>query len=439
MNLFLSTLASALSSDSSRLACLAALATTLGLPSLSPADVMFTSLGDLPGGADSSEAWGVSNNNVAAGRSSSGNGSEAFRWASVGGMVGLGDLPGPGFFSFAYGISADGGTVVGFGDGFTGGSQQAFRWTAEGGMIGLGYLPGAGADRSSIARGASNTGVVVGYSKSANTAAFTFEAFRWTPAGGMVGLGDLPGDIFNSQAYACTPDGSVIVGFGTGTTLPLKREAMRWTAATGMMGLGGLPGAGRSEAYGVSDDGLVVVGQSSSASGPQAFRWGAGPGMVGLGDLPGGAFNSLARDTNGDGSVVVGRARDATGDVAFIWTAETGIRNLKDELLAQGYILVNMWTLREATGISADGKTIVGWGIDPAGKTRGWMVLNYGDGVDLSPPGDMNGDALVNAADLGLLLAQWGACNVASCPGDLNEDGQVDAEDVGVLLANWSM
>ena len=40
------------------------------------------------------------------------------------------------------------------------------------------------------------------------------EAFRWTQATGMVGLGDLPGGSFNSIAWGVSADGSVVVGTG---------------------------------------------------------------------------------------------------------------------------------------------------------------------------------------------------------------------------------
>ena len=52
-----------------------------------------------------------------------------------------------------------------------------------------------------------NGSVVVGISDSASG----FEAFRWTKAGGMVGLGFLPGDV-ESDAFGVSADGSVIVG-----------------------------------------------------------------------------------------------------------------------------------------------------------------------------------------------------------------------------------
>ncbi len=50
--------------------------------------------------------------------------------------------------------------------------------------------------------------------------------------------------------------------------------------------------------------------------------------------------------------------------------------------------------------------------------------------------GDMNGDGLVNGADLGILLASWGPCS--GCRADMNHDGVVDGADLGALLAQWS-
>ncbi len=49
--------------------------------------------------------------------------------------------------------------------------------------------------------------------------------------------------------------------------------------------------------------------------------------------------------------------------------------------------------------------------------------------------GDLTGDEGVDAADLGVLLASWGACS--DCGADLNGDGMVDAADLGILLAAW--
>ena len=55
--------------------------------------------------------------------------------------------------------------------------------------------------------------------------------------------------------------------------------------------------------------------------------------------------------------------------------------------------------------------------------------------ADPPVPGDIDGDGDVDGADLGLLLAAWGAAGGAA---DLDGNGVVDGGDLGVLLANWT-
>ena len=88
-------------------------------------------------------------------------------------------------------------------------------------------------------------------------------------------------------------------------------EAFRWTAATGMVGLGDLPGGPfASVARGVSGDGSVVVGRSLSANGTEAFRCTQATGMVGFGDLPGSVFLELSGPS-------MAAAINPTGDLVF--------------------------------------------------------------------------------------------------------------------------
>jgi len=57
--------------------------------------------------------------------------------------------------------------------------------------------------------------------------------------------------------------------------------------------------------------------------------------------------------------------------------------------------------------------------------------------IQLRPgnPADLNGDGLVNGADLGLLLIAWGSPGPA---GDLNNDGIVNGADLGLFLVGWA-
>lgn len=52
---------------------------------------------------------------------------------------------------------------------------------------------------------------------------------------------------------------------------------------------------------------------------------------------------------------------------------------------------------------------------------------------------DINGDGLVDGADLGLVLEAWGTCPplTIGCSGDLNFDGLIDGADLGVVLEAW--
>lgn len=50
---------------------------------------------------------------------------------------------------------------------------------------------------------------------------------------------------------------------------------------------------------------------------------------------------------------------------------------------------------------------------------------------------DLNGDGLVDGADLGLMLQAWDPAGPTSDPADLNGDGAVDGADLGLLLQGW--
>jgi probable HAF family extracellular repeat protein len=347
----------------------------------------FQGLGFLPG-VDNSYAFAVSaDGNVVVGYSEN----EAFRWTASEGIRSIGFLLAeyPIDYSIATGVSADGSVVVGEGklewccEPF-GPTYEAFYWTEAGGMQGLGVLPDSGYYYSSASGVSADGSVVVGSSKISNEDC----AFRWTIAGGMVSLGDLPGGHTRSNASGVSVDGSVVVGSsesGSGV------EAFRWTESEGMVGLGTLPA---SEALGVSADGSVIIGLSRHSSGGyEAFRWTVSEGMVGLGFLSVGGLMSAALGVSADGSVVVGFSEsDPDFHEAFIWKDGFGMHPLKDVLESTYGLDLTGWTLTSAKGISANGLTIVGYGINPDGHYEAWVAMleDPGPPVILTMNGEPN-------------------------------------------------
>jgi probable HAF family extracellular repeat protein len=361
-------------------------AVLMSTTSVTQASQFFAGLGDLEGGIFSSQSEGISDDGlVVVGHSRSASGpytTEAFRWTAETGMVGLGDLPDGRMFSGAFGASADGSVVVGFGE--TDFGREAFRWTSSTGMVGLGDL-GSGSRTNSTAFDTSDDGsVVVG---GGETDVVGSAPFRWTLGSGPVDLGVLPAGVGTGGfARGVSGDGSVVVGNAHRVSGGDQEvEAFRWTSSTGMVGLGDLPGGPfRSDAYAISNDGLVIVGQGETASGSEPFRWTASTGMIGLGLLPGEGNDGIAKATSADGSVVVGNSETDFGTEAFIWDETNGMRLLEDVFVAAGFDLTG-WLLGSAQGISADGMVIAGVGNNPDGNIEAWIANLRSDAVPPPP------------------------------------------------------
>jgi len=331
----------------------------------------------LPGGGFSGSASAVSadGSTVVGSYIDGGNNVAGFYWPGTGAAIDLGSLGARYRGTNATAVSADGSVVVGTS------SSQAFRWSAGGGMVAIPFLSGG---LYSYGFGVSGDGgTVVGQSWNS---AGRGEAFYWTSAAGSVGLGTLDHHanvVAESSANAISTDGQVIVGMSTSDAYPDSHEAFRWKAGT-MTGLGTLNGTGSgtySAANAVNADGSVIVGQSSSntvinpifGTSGEAFRWTQG-GMVGLGALNPDDFESSALAVNADGSVVVGYSIDQNfTSHAFRWKADTGMKSVLSLLAAAG-VNVTGWSLEQANGVSADGNVIVGSGTDPDGNGQAWIA-----------------------------------------------------------------
>ncbi len=277
-----------------------------------------------------------------------------------------------GEFATANAASADGSVVAGTQTDNSGG-LHAFYWTAATGGNYIGTLPGSGVAYGAGNGISANGTVVVGgifESQGANglQSSQAEQAFSWTAPGGVSLLGTLPG-MTTSVANGVSANGASVVGSSSNGSG--GQEACLWTSG-GMTPLGFLPGTSTSTA--ISGNGQVVIGYS----GNEAFRWTAAGGMVSLGALVGtGPTEALA--TSFDGSEIVGEF----GGRAFLWNQAQGMIDLGAKLLALNpppyggnynykTSSISGWSLDAATGVSADGTTIVGNGYD--GIDGGWMA-----------------------------------------------------------------
>jgi probable HAF family extracellular repeat protein len=324
-------------------------------------------------------------------------------------FVGLGQMPGAGQGdgSFATAISADGSTIVGYAwvcpNGAPScestGKTEAFRWTGAGKFQVLGDL---GSSIGSMALATSSTGAVV--AGDAPKGDNSFGSFRWTVAKGIAALpaklffgsaviadgtmvaggdfwwntsgaigkfGPFPGNQDQTQTYGLAGTSAAPIAVGAalkGSDLNgATFHAFRWTPASGLQDLGLTTGT-QSIAIAISGDGTVVVGEATDASGFwRAFRWTASTGMVDIGTL--GGPESAAYAVNQDGSVIVGTALSSElsdSNESFIWTASTGMQDLRTVLQSNGVHSADTWvTLESATGVSADGTVITGYGQSP--------------------------------------------------------------------------
>jgi probable HAF family extracellular repeat protein len=415
-------------SDSGRRAagCTFHLAAAAALLIVAPAwaQPSFTPLGDLPGGSAHSEAWGVSadGNTVVGASIISGNvlfgGTyAAFAWTAQTGITDIYHLEIIGSICRAYAANANGSVIVGSADyGVISPTQiVAFIWTEETGTVEIGDLPGgASGSPRSYARGVSADGTIIagqGESDSGN------DAFRYTTADDVfLGLGDLAGGDFSSSGFGISADGSTIVGSSASAS---GVQAFRWNASQGIVGLGYLPTAPGitpfSEAYAASANGSVIVGLSRSLasgnSGWEAFRWTQASGMMGLGDLPGGAVLSAAYATTPNGAIVVGRA-GVQGNCSPFGCQTAG----------RPFIWDAQHGLRDLTVVLTDlGVNLSGWELTEARgiSANGHVIV----GTGRNPAGNVE----AWRADLGAPPIPIG--------GDFDADGDIDLQDYAALPA----
>lgn len=297
----------------------------------------------------------------------------------------------------ANGVSADGSVVTGE---TTSGATKAFAWTAAGGRVDFGAEPGMPLESLGLAV-SGNGSTVVGASLSG--------AFRWRGPGTFELIGQLPEPVGHVGATGVSGDGSVIVGWGLDDGAGIQRS-FYWTQSAGMQQIPGVQGralgvsrntgvvvgtagigntrgftwspsggtrvlqapAGattpETTAAAINFDGTIVVGTSSA--GPTVWRNEVGAPMP---EVPG--FGFFPQCLNDDASVVAGWGYNSQAiSYAMIWTRERRTELFGTYLVSQGISFPNGFFFSQITGVSADGRTFVGYGGIVGQSTQGFMV-----------------------------------------------------------------
>jgi uncharacterized membrane protein len=382
---------------------------------------------------------------------------------------------------FAWDVSRDGTVVVG-----NTLDYGTFRWTAQDGVVDLGrnsYLAlGRGAGTPDVsADGRRVSATIVDQTGTYVTVGLWELGVGWTdllppspPDGGIL-------DLAYGSAWGMSGDGQVVTGLYWRPGQPSgSAHPLHWSAANGPVDLGTFQGSGRANdadwdgnvvvgwderpdglwqpcvwedgvqtrlsdneffthAERVNSEGTIIVGTAADADSMVAeaamWTWNGDTWeerLLGklIGTVP--PFGiAIANDVSDDGSLVVGyNAYGPTGD-AFMWTEDTGLINLEDFLVDNGIALDPALEIQEATAVSDDGSTIVGFSAETS-PPFGYQSFI----IRISTPcaGDLDGDGDTDQADLGVLLAAYGV----NADGDLDGDGDTDQADLGVLLADYN-
>jgi probable HAF family extracellular repeat protein len=410
----------------------------LGAP-LRAQEPFFMGLGDLPGGAFQSWASDVSGDgSIVVGRSEVENRqTDAFRWTRDTGMTALNA---PTTFNHLS-VSTDGTTIVGNMGAGDPNRLVPYRWTQETGVQALPLL--AGTDRWTTFGVNVDGSVIVG-----QTSLTEYHAIKWSATDGTAALFDES----NLQARDISDDSEVILGirlipFGVSR---IVSDRFIWRAEQGFQSLSPPALGSWYEVDSISREGKVVLGGGFlggdiyvGSGNHRALRWTEETGTLILPPTPDGAIPfCLPCGMSQDGSVIAGIATlgmtpSSDGFDVFIWDQIRGTRNFR-EVLTNEYDLADAlagWELGFSDiSVSADGRTIVGTGTNPQGNQEAWIA--YLGPLAPSLSGDYNGNGTVDATDYVVwrnLSGQAGAGLAA----DGNGDGTVNAEDYEVWRANF--
>lgn len=296
------------------------------------------------------------------------------------------------------GLSADGSVASGY---IT--AEQFFYWTPGGGttLIG-GTAPGDGVGGNAAISEDGN--FIGGNSKDANDLSqmsrYNISTSSWQLLGGIGASSGAEG----SSAWGISGNGQSVVGLGwvNGGTA----HAIQWNSPGPTQDLGSTVPGNSSRANATNFDGKVIVGWQDTDLGRQGAIWDQGvqtvlfDGVDALGE---------ASDVSGDGNWVVGQ-----GNFGESWRYNRSTGQL-DRL---GLLNPNaFFPSRGATGVSDDGKIVVGFERDFSNPFGGAFGTIWIEGLGMQ-------DLTTYVTNLGIELPQFRSLNI---PLAISADGSTIA------------
>ena len=270
---------------------------------------------------------------------------------------------------YAYGISNN--VIIGSAYNIKENRTEAFRskgleWT---GLGVLGNLPQP-ISEAEVVSGDGST--IAGYTSSPTG----MQIFRWDAKNGMVDIGNITGPSITAHVGGITYDGNMIVGW---VEYPggHDHEPFIWKSSEDIEPIS-LPSRFSSARYtDVSADGSTILGYGRIQDKIKSFR--ITNGGIKILSAPFPATDIKARRITLDGRYAVGSYLDASETTRAFRVEENNTIVDIQNLLEQSGVDLSGWNLEEATDLSDDGMTVVGWGTnsanDPPSAKEGWIAF----------------------------------------------------------------
>jgi hypothetical protein len=297
-------------------------------------------------------------------------------------------------------VSGDGGVIGGFSEG---GPMQGFIWTKSGGFQ-LVSVPGTAASNVTCV---SRDGRVAG-GIAVPPGAF-YQSMVWTSEeGGRL----IPsGANYSTWMHALAADGNRAVGSGSsslGTWGAYRPSTHLWC-----FNMGAPSDLQSVYMLAITGTGDMCVGRAHAGTPLSTVPvvWTEAAGQRVITELAG--FSSGLFQAVSDTGLAGGRGNTGS-NAAILWTEGLGVVRARDYAIARG-VNVTLTGLAEVTGISADGRVIVG-----IGGGSGWIIdLGRCGSADFNHDGDLGTDQDIEA----FFACLGGRCCAACDSADFNGDG----------------